>query len=124
MNAAPPRVYIIDEHQPVRRALADRLGRTSAVAVIGDSGDAADAVKEACDRKADVVLIEIKRGDGLGLELVRQLSTSPQGPTVLVLTSYPTDWEETAARRAGAERYLLKDIDPEELLQHILACIG
>jgi two-component system response regulator DevR len=124
MSTAAPRVYIIDEHQPVRHALADRLGRTTAVVVVGETGDAAEAVKEANNRKADVVLVESKRADGMGLELVRQLSTNPAGPKVIVLTSYPSDWEEAAARRAGAWHYLLKELDPEELIQQILACTG
>ncbi|HSR47344.1 MAG TPA: response regulator [Anaerolineales bacterium] len=122
MSTAAPRVYIIDEHEPVRHALAGRLGRTAAVDVVGDTGDAAEAVREADTLKADVVLVEIKRGDGMGLELVRQLATIREAPKVVVLTSYPSDWEEAAARRAGAEHYLLKEIDPEELIQHILAC--
>lgn len=122
MSPVPPRVYIIDEHQPVRNALADRLGRTTTVTVVGDTGDVAEAVKEASSRKADVVLVEIKRGDGMGLELVRQLTTRPEAPKVIVLTSYPSEWEEAAARRAGARHYLLKELDPEELIQNILAC--
>lgn len=118
----PRRIYIIDEHEPVRKALAERLRRSPAVEVIGESGAATEAAEEARSRGAEIVLIEIKRGDGLGLELVRLLaSTPPAAPRVLVLTSYPTAWEEGAARRAGAEDYLLKDIDPEELITRILA---
>jgi DNA-binding NarL/FixJ family response regulator len=120
VNESPLRVFIIDEHASVRRALADRLSRTKTVEVVGGSGDAVAAVEEARARKADVVLIEIKRSDGMGLELVRQFTAVSDKAKVLVLTTYPTDWEEKAARRAGARGYLLKDLDPEELIEHIL----
>ena len=115
-----PRLFIIDERESVRRALADRLGQTALVAVVGDAGDASEALQAVHEGRVDVVLVEIKRGDGLGLELVRQLSAPAQAPRVIVLTSYPTDWEEAAAKRAGASVYLLKDLNTEVLLQHIL----
>jgi DNA-binding NarL/FixJ family response regulator len=72
----------------------------------------------------DIVLIEIKRSDGLGLELVRQISAPPDAPRIIVLTTYPTDWEEAAAKRAGAAAYVLKDLDAKELLGHILEAPG
>ena len=120
-GAEAPRIFIIDERESVRRALADRLGQTASVAVVGDSGDASRAVQAVHEGGVDVVLVEIKRGDGLGLELVRQSSASSPALRVIVLTSYPTDWEEAAAKRAGASAYLLKDLNTEELLRHILA---
>lgn len=120
MSAGIRRIYIIDEHEPVRKALAERLRRSPDLEVVGESGAATEAAEEARARDAEVVLIEIKRGDGLGLELVRLVASSPTAPRVLVLTSYPTDWEAGAARRAGADDYLLKDIDPEELIERIL----
>src|SRR3989304_2827094 len=102
MVISTPRIYIIDEHGPVRRALADRLSRVGSVTVIGDSADPSEAMASIHKDAIDVVLIEIKRSDGLGLELVRQISAPPDAPKGIVLTTYPTDWEEGAARRAGA----------------------
>ena len=119
-RAGPPRLYIIDEHESVRRALGDRLAQTASVTVVGDAGDASQALQAVREIGVDVVLVEIKRADGLGLEMVRQLSAQSEAPRVIVLTSYPTDWEEAAAKRAGASVYLLKDLNTEVLLQHIL----
>jgi len=124
MTPVAPRLYIVDEHERVRRALADRLTRSASVEVVGDSGDAAETMLAIHQVPVDVVLVEIKRSDGMGLELVREISSTRNGPKVIVLTSYPTDWEEEAARRAGAAAYLLKDLEPEELLKHILAEAG
>jgi DNA-binding NarL/FixJ family response regulator len=117
MTAA--RVYIIDEHADVRTALAERLAREADLQVIGHSGDAEEAINIGKEEKPDIVLIEVKRSDGMGLEILRQLATLPHRPRVAVLTTYPSSWEQEAAERAGAIAYLLKDIDSEELVRSI-----
>ncbi len=114
-----PRVYIVDEHVEVRLALAERLARESNLQVIGHSGDASEAMDASLTEQPDVVLIEVKRSDGLGLEILRQLASLPHQPRVAVLTSYPSTWEQEAAHRAGAIAYFLKDIDSEELIRSI-----
>jgi DNA-binding NarL/FixJ family response regulator len=119
----PVRIYIIDEHEPVRRALADRLAQSAEVRIVGHAGEAHSALADLDQQPADVVLVEIKRTDGMGLELVRQLATSRHSPKLVVLTSYLTEWEEQAAHRAGASGYLLKDIAPEELIQRVLSLL-
>lgn len=124
MPSRTPRIYIIDEHEAVRRALGDRLSRVGQVTVAGDSAEAAQAFSAIQDGEVEIVLIEIKRSDGLGLELVRQISALPESPKVIVLTTYPTEWEKAAAIRAGAAAYVLKDLDAKELLHHILAAPG
>jgi DNA-binding NarL/FixJ family response regulator len=115
----PATVYIVDEHESVRSALAERLGHATDLLVIGHSGSPGIVVEEVSTAKPTIVLLEVKRKDGLGLELLRQLTELPEPPRVAVLTSYPTEWEEEAATRAGAEVYLLKEIDSEELIEQI-----
>ena len=117
---ARSRVFIVDEHETVRLALADRLGRAADLKVIGHTGNADQAVTEVRQERPDVVLIEVKRSDGLGLEILRQVAELANPPRVLVLTSYPSAWEEQAAVRAGADSYLLKDIDSEDLIRRIV----
>jgi DNA-binding NarL/FixJ family response regulator len=113
------RVYIVDEHDPVRLALADRLTKAAQIRVLGHSGNADEAVAEIRRMQPEIVLLEVKRSDGLGLEVLRQVAEMPNPPKVLVLTSYPSEWEAQAATRAGAHSYLLKDIDTEELIRKI-----
>jgi DNA-binding NarL/FixJ family response regulator len=117
-------VYIADEHETVRSALADRLDRTADLTVIGQAGEAEKVLKEIRKERPDVVLIEVKRSDGLGLEIVRQISTFPASPWLIVLTSYASIWEQEAANRAGAAKYLLKEIDSDELIRHIFMLLG
>ena len=115
----PARLYIVGEHDSVRSALADRLNRASELIVLGHSGDAKQVLQDIKIKEPDVVLVEVKRSDGMGLEIVRQIAALPDPPQLVILTSYPSEWEEEAATRAGATSYLLKDLDTEELIRHI-----
>ena len=114
-------VYLIEEHTQVREALAERLSNIEGVELVGQAGDAQDALREVERLRPQVILIESKREDGLGLELVRQAARSAWNPQVVVLTTYEVAWERRAVRRAGAHEYLLKEIDSAELLKRIQA---
>lgn len=113
------RVFIVDEHTAVRTALAERLAQSASLDVIGHCERADEAILAVRESRPDVVLVETKRSDGMGLEILRQISNMPGTPLVFVLTSYPSEWEKDAARRAGAYQYLLKDIDTTELIRYI-----
>ena len=121
MNSA--RVYIVEEHRSVRLALADRLSQSGVLQVIGHTGSADEVLRDVRLSCPDIVLMEVKRSDGMGLEILRQLSTLAKPPRLVVLTSYPSFWERQAASRAGASSYLLKEIETEELIQHITELI-
>lgn len=109
-------VYIIEEHFPVREALAERLAQAANIEVVGRSAEVDVSVDEIISTKPDVVLLEVKRTDGMGFEILRRLQDLDGNPRIIVLTSYTSDWEESAAKRSGAEAYVLKDIDTEELI--------
>lgn len=119
MAVSAASVYIIDEHDRVRQALAERLSRAGPFEVIGHSGGVTGVIEQIAKSAPDIVLVEIKRSDGMGIEILRQIGGLPDPPKLVVLTSYPSVWEEKAARRAGASSYLLKDIDTDELIRHI-----
>jgi DNA-binding NarL/FixJ family response regulator len=118
------RIYIVDEHPSVRLALVDRLGHAPDIQVIGHTGDAETVIADIQQSKPDIVLVEVKRSDGMGLEIIRQVATMKEAPRAVVLTSYGASWEHEAARRAGAVGYLLKDIDSEELIRQIVDLAG
>ena len=115
----PLKLYIVDEHEAVRTALAERLRQAEGIEILGHTGQAEDVVQEIGLIKPDMILFEVKRSDGLGLELLRQLAALPSPPKLVVLTTYPSTWEKDAAILAGATGYLLKDIESEELIESI-----
>lgn len=122
MSAAS--VYIVEERPQVRTALATRLGKSSKIKVTGHSGEAQTALEEIGAGKPDAILLEVKRTDGMGLEILRRLADLPDRPKIIVLTSYPASWEQQSAERTGADAYVLKDIESEELIRLILELVG
>lgn len=113
------RVLIVDDHDRVRGELVTALRRAGDLEVVGATGCADEALQWLRERSPDVILLEVKREDGAGLELCRQLSRNGQQHSVVVLTSYlsPEDWSR--ARDAGAADYLLKQIDSRALVAKI-----
>jgi len=116
---APITVYVVDDHEFVRQALVVRLCLSPGVLVVGETGEVATAIEEINALQPAVALVEPKRSDGRGLQLIDEIAHAPAHTQVLALTSYPSEWEEWAAHRAGASDYLLKDISSTELLAHI-----
>ncbi len=118
-NMSPARLLIIDDHDTVREALAARLSTAAGVDVVGCTGCWETGLQETLELKPDVVLLEIKRVDGQGLEALRGLTQQCPCSNVIVLTSYPDAEERIEARRMGVSRYLLKDIDTPQLVREI-----
>lgn len=120
---APTRLLIIDDHDAVREALEARLRIASGVEIVGCTGCWRTGLRDAVRLKPDVVLLEIKRADGQGLDALRRLTEECPYTSVVVLTSYPDAEERTEALRLGAVRYILKEIDTPQLMREIEAAV-
>lgn len=109
------RVVVVDDHPVVRDGLRGMLERHSDVEVVGeaDGGRAAVALVE--QTVPDVVLMDLRMPEGSGVEAIREIVRRRVATRVLVLTTYDSDTDTTAAIEAGATGYLLKDAPPEEL---------
>ncbi len=120
---APTRLFVIDDHDAVREALEARLCAAAGVEIVGCTGCWETGLREAVSLRPDVVLLETKRADGQGLNALRRLTEECPHTSVVVLTSYPDAEEQTKARRMGAVRYILKDIDTSQLVREIQAAV-
>jgi two-component system response regulator DevR len=121
--ASKIRVMIVDDHERVRRELVTSLARCETVEVVGATGCADEAACWLVERHPDVVLLDVKRDDGGGLDLCRRLSGNGHGCAVVVLTSYLSGEEWREAREAGATDYLFKQIDSKALLAKITEAV-
>ena len=114
-------MIIIDENEAVRQALVSRLQQTGELEVVGSTGSSKEGLLQIEAQRPNIVLLEIKRSDGAGLETCRHIARNHSDTIIIVLTSYDDEQERQAAYMAGAARYLLKDIDSAQLVREILS---
>ncbi len=113
------RVLIADDHAVVRQGLRAFLEVQDDLAVVGEAGDGAEAVRLAATLSPDVVVMDLVMPRLDGIEAIRQIQAAGSGAKVIVLTSFADDQKVFAAVRAGAAGYLLKDVRPQELIDGI-----
>jgi len=113
------KLLIIDDRETVRQALEDRLNHAPEIELVGAAGTCDDGVQAVLDLKPDVVLLEIKMADGMGLNTLRRVRQAAPSTDVIVLTSYMDEAERLACFQAGASSYVLKDIDSQRLIRAI-----
>ncbi len=115
------RVLIVEEHDKVRRELAARLGSEPDLELIGAAAPGEKAVAMVGHSRPDVILLGLGMRAERGLETCRKVATIAPEARILVLTSYEDEAEKQEAYRAGACRYLLKDLHSRELIRAIEA---
>ena len=113
------RVLIVDDHAVVRRGLRSFLDLQPDVEVVGEAADGATAEEMTAKLNPDVVLLDLVMPDTDGIATIRRLGEGREKTTVLVLTSFLDDVHVFAALQAGAAGYLLKDVQPDELIRAI-----
>jgi two-component system nitrate/nitrite response regulator NarL len=118
------RVLLIDDHALVRRGLEELL-HSRQVEVVATAGSGEEGVRLALELTPEVILLDIKMPGMNGIETLQQLRARGVTAPVIMLTMSREDTDLRAALRGGAQGYLLKDMDPEELLPALeAACRG
>jgi two-component system, NarL family, response regulator LiaR len=115
------RVLIADDHAVVRQGLRTFLELQDDIEVVADVADGEAALLAADDHEPDVVLMDLVMPGVGGVEAIRRLRERQPQARVLVLTSFLEDEKLFPAVRAGAAGYLLKDVEPSELVRAIRA---
>ncbi|WP_255472686.1 response regulator [Quadrisphaera setariae] len=104
------RVVVVDDHEVVRRGVADVLASAPGIAVVGGAGSAAGALARVPALRPDVAVVDLRLPDGDGVTLCRDLRARLPALRVLLLTSYGDDEALLDAVVAGASGYLLKEV--------------
>src|SRR6201988_1374626 len=112
-------VFLVDDHEIVRRGLADLLASDPELEVIGDAGSVSEAMVRIPAVKPDVAVLDVRLPDGNGIELCRDLLSRLPDLRCLMLTSFTSDEAMLDAILAGASGYVVKDIKGMELAQAI-----
>lgn len=115
------RVIVADDHAVVRTGLTQLLRSASDIELVGAFEDGATAVEAAAAERPDVVLMDLQMPGIDGVEATRRIVAASPASQVVILTSFSDSDRIVAAVEAGAAGYLLKDAEPEQLLDGIRA---
>jgi DNA-binding NarL/FixJ family response regulator len=114
-------VVLADDHAMVRLGLEQLLAGADGIKVVGSAADGAQAVTMVLELRPDVVLMDLQMPGIDGVAATRQIVASGAESQVVVLTSFSDSERIVAALDAGAIGYLLKDTEPEDLLEGVRA---
>ncbi|WP_308440245.1 response regulator transcription factor [Streptomyces mashuensis] len=109
-------VFLLDDHEVVRRGVHELLSGEPGIEVVGEAGTVADALVRIPATRPDVAVLDVRLPDGSGVEVCREIRSQDENIKCLMLTSYADDEALFDAIMAGAAGYVLKAIRGNELL--------
>jgi DNA-binding NarL/FixJ family response regulator len=113
------RVLIVDDHALVRGALSERLGREPGLEVVGQAGDAEEAIRLTLDRNPDIVVMDIDMPGMICFDAARELAALRPDTRVIFLSAFLHDWYVQQALHVKARGYLTKREPPEKVITAI-----
>ncbi len=113
------RVFLLDDHEVVRRGVADLLQAEGDIEVVGESGSAAEAIRRIPALRPDVAILDARLPDGSGIDVCREIRSIDPNIKGLILTSYEDDEALFSAIMAGAAGYVLKQIRGSDLVDTV-----
>lgn len=115
----PIRLLLVDDHEMVRVGLRTVLHNRQGITVVGEAGSKADAVQAVKRLKPDIVLMDVRLPDGSGVEASCDIFAGHPTTRIIFLTSYMNGDSARAAELAGAQGYVIKNIDSGRLIRSI-----
>jgi two-component system response regulator DevR len=113
------KVFLLDDHEVVRRGIADLLTQEGDIEVVGESGSAVEATHRIPALRPDVAILDGRLPDGSGIDVCRDIRAVDPTIKALILTSYEDDEALFAAIMAGASGYVLKQVRGSDLVDGV-----
>jgi two-component system response regulator DevR len=113
------RVFLVDDHELMRRALRDLLDAEEDLDVVGEAGSVEEASRGIPDHRPDVVLLDLRLPDGEGTDVCRRVAERLPETRWLVFTTFDDPDEVRGAIEAGVSGYLLKGATPTEFVRAV-----
>ncbi|MGV2386554.1 MAG UNVERIFIED_CONTAM: response regulator transcription factor [Thermobifida fusca] len=123
-TADPIRVFLVDDHDVVRRGITAFLESEGDIEVVGEAATAADAIARIPAVRPDVAVLDVRLPDGSGVEVCREVRSRLPELACLMLTSYSDDEALYQAVMAGASGYVLKQIHGSDLVGAVRTVAG
>jgi len=114
------KVLVVDDHTLVRRGIMSVLSASDSLEMVGEAADGLEAIEKARELTPDVIVMDLNMPRCTGLEAIQALQTEMPQVKVLVLTISEMESDLFAAMKFGATGYLLKQVEPEDLIHAIL----
>src|SRR4051794_35415333 len=118
------RVFLLDDHEIVRRGLKELLESEGDIEVVGESGLAQEAIRRIPALRPHVAVLDGRLPDGSGIDVCRDVRSRHPEIAALILTSYDDDEALFAAIMAGAAGYVLKQVRGNDLLETVRRVAG
>jgi two-component system, NarL family, response regulator DevR len=115
----PLRIFLVDDHEVVRRGVRDMLEVEDDFEVVGEAGSVEEALQRVAATRPDVAVLDVRLPDGSGVELCRELRSAYPDIVCLMLTSYDDDEALFEAIVAGASGYVLKQVKGSDIVTAI-----
>ena len=112
-------VFLVDDHEIVRRGIADLISTQDDLQVVGEAGTVRQAFGRIAATMPDVAVLDVRLADGSGVDLCREIRSRLPSVACLILTAYDDDSAVSAAVLAGAAGYILKDVGGPRLVDVI-----
>lgn len=112
-------IIVIDDHPLFRKGLADLIAMEPALRLVGEAPDGAGGIELALRTKPDLALLDLNMKGMDGLSTLKKLKESDLDTRIVMLTVSDSEEDVVAALRAGADGYLLKDMEPEDILERL-----
>jgi DNA-binding NarL/FixJ family response regulator len=120
----PIRVFLLDDHEIVRRGIRELLESEPDIEVIGESGFAEEAARRIPALRPDVAILDARLPDGSGIDVCRDVRSQDPSIHALILTSYDDDEALFSAIMAGAAGYVLKQVRGNDLVESVRRVAG
>ncbi len=115
----PIRVYLLDDHEIVRRGIRDLVSADDAIDVVGDAGSLPEMLADLDRIEVDVAVIDVRLGDDDGIDACRAAGEAHPDLIRVILTSFDDDQAKVEAAEAGASAFLLKQVRGNEIVESI-----
>lgn len=119
MSDTPIRVFLLDDHEIVRRGVYELLDGEPGIKVVGDAGTVAQAMARVPKLKPDVAILDVRLPDGNGAEVCRDLRSENPELKCIMLTSFDDDEALLLSVLAGASGYLLKQVRGSDIVHSV-----
>jgi DNA-binding NarL/FixJ family response regulator len=115
------RVFLLDDHEIVRRGVRELIDGEDDLVVVGEAGTGAEAIARLPSTRPDVAVLDVQLGEGSGVEVCRDIRSMMPEVGCLMLTSFSDDEAVVESVLAGAQGYVLKQVVGSDLIESIRA---